>query len=487
MSIPGFSATTTLGESPAVVEVQIPARGEWRFECPSRLVMTVTVTAGVAEVFGTELPQNVGVRFSGCSYAVYAPLAGGCTVNYVVAANKDEIYVSGEAPTVAAYVSDDSPARQYTNLHFALEVARQQALANSAHRGPRVLVVGSSQSGKTALIKTLAAYAVKLDRVPLLVNLDPKEGVFSVPGLLTATPISDALDVESAGGWGGLVTSGAGAHNPKQPLVKSYGFDSVSQNVDLYKHQVAQLGVAALRRADIDDQVRVGGLLVDTPASVTTDPTVIQAFVADFDINVVVVTGHDRLAAALEVQFAHKISRGALEVVKLTHNSAVAEVTDASTRKLQEDTIREYFNGNHRTRLSPYKTDVDMHNYTIYKAVTLSEYTSQMAFLPAGDSYTAEEGADTEVRREESTLDKFLVRLDDPSSLNLENSVLAITHAPVPANGKIAARDLLNASVMGYAHVLKVDDTKHRMSLLLPFPGQIPRNVLIATSIGYTE
>ncbi|KAJ8141003.1 hypothetical protein OY671_005819 [Metschnikowia pulcherrima] len=486
MSIPGFSGSNGFVESSSIVNVEIPAKSEWRFECPFKLIMKVKITDGVGEIFGTELPNDVEIRLTGCKYAIYAPLPTGCKLQYEIAPNKEELNISNEEERISEYISDESPALQYTNLHFALDVMRQEAAADPAKKGPRVLVLGSSQSGKTALAKTLASYAVKMERVPLFVNLDPKEGVFSVPGSLTATPISDSLDIESVNGWGGSTTSGATYHNPKQPLVKSYGFYDVSDNVDLYKYQVSQLGIAALSRASQDDQIRAGGVIVDTPTLSMKDVTVIENIVSDFEINIIVVTGSDRLAVDLRRKFAHKIAKETLDVVKLAKNSAVAEVEGFFTRKLQEDTIKEYFNGNYRTRLSPYKTDVDMTNYTIYKVVKSSEYASQMAFLPSGDSYTAEE-TESEEKKEENTLDKFLLRLDEPTSSNLENSILAITQAPVPANGKVVPRDLLNASVLGYAHVSKVDDTKHRMSLLLPFPGQIPRNVLIATDIGYTE
>lgn len=58
----------------------------------------------------------------------------------------------------------------YLNCHFALDRLRLDQPG-----GPKVLVVGPSDSGKTSLVKILAAYALKLGRHPLLVNLDPRE------------------------------------------------------------------------------------------------------------------------------------------------------------------------------------------------------------------------------------------------------------------------------------------------------------------------
>lgn len=483
MSIPGFSELAELAET-QVTEVQIPARGEWRFEVPFRLIMKLRVKDGVGEIFGTELPNDVDVRLSGCKGAVYAPLRQ-CTITYETQPNRDNINISAEEARVAEYISDISPAPEYQRLHFGLEVMRQEAAAKANLLGPRVLILGPKQLGKLALARTLALYAAKVDRVPMLVNLDPKMGVFSVPGLLTATPISDFLDLESSGGYGGLTTSGALSHNPKQPIVKSYGFDTVGGNTELYKHQVQQLGVVTLSRAHEDPDLRAAGLIVDTPPLLMKEVAVVEGIVLDFEINVIVVTGNDRLTVDLKRKFAHKVARQALTIVRMPPNGAVAEVDDAFVRKTQEETIKEYFNGNHRTRLLPFKTDVDLTLFVIYKAVTLQEYESQMAFLPAGDLYTHEDGSDE--ARDKNTLDKFYVKLDEPSSSNLENSVLAITHLPAPAGVKLLPRDIMNASVMGYAHVSKVDDVKQKMSLLLPFPGQVPRHVLIATSIGYTE
>lgn len=485
MSIPGFIGGPDLEATSPVVQIEIPAQNEWRFEVPFKTVMKLKVTEGVGEIFGTELPNDVDLRLTGTKLAIYAPLPSGCKIQYETAPNKENINISNEDANVSEYTSDELAIPQYSNLHFALEVLRQAAEADSSKKGPKVLVVGASESGKTALCKVLASYAVKMDRMPLLVNLDPKEGVFSVPGSLTATPMSDILDLESVGGWGGSTTLGATFHNPKQPLVKSYGFYDITENVELYKYQVSQLGVAALTRMTEDNNVRIGGFIIDSPPLGMKDHSVVESIVSDFEVDIVCVMGNDRLTIDLKRKFEHKISKGALNVVKVPKSGGVAESEESFIRKMQEDAIKEYFNGNFKTHLSPYKIDVDMKSFVIYKAVKLSEYTSQLAFLPSGDSYTAEESTESAEKKDTNSMDKYFSLLEEPNSSNLENSVIAITQ--VPATGKILPRDLLNSSVLGYAHVSKVDDAKQRMSLLLPFPGQIPRNVLISTSIGYTE
>lgn len=461
-------------------EVVLAECSEWRFEVPFKLVMKLKVVEGVGEIFGTELANEVEVRLTGAKYAVYAPLPGGCRLKYETSPNKENVNISSEEDLISEYVSDESAMPQYTRLHFALEVRRQQAVAGKT-RGPVVMVLGGPLCGKTTLVKVLAAYAAKMDRAPLLVNLDPKQGVFSVPGSLTATVMNDFLDVEAVNGWGELTTLGATFYNPKQPLVKNFGFHVISENTELYTHQAKALAATLDARMAENPDVASSGVIVDTPPLTMKDVSLVETLVQAFSVDIVVAVGGDRLAVDLRRKFQPQIDLKALDIVKLAKAGGVADVDDAFMRKIQEDLIKEYFNGGHRTRLSPYKTDVDIKSLVVYKAVRLLEYTSQMAFLPSGDSYTAEEGAKTE----EIALDKYLVRLDEPTASNLENSIVAITH--VPAQAKIDPQALLNSSVLGYAYVSTVDDAKQRLSLLLPFPGQIPRNVLIATDIGYTE
>ena len=75
--------------------------------------------------------------------------------------------------------------RQFVkDYNFSSSIDQQQ-------NGPRVLIIGSKSSGKTSILKTLVSYANKMNNTPILINLQPRDGVFALPGSLTATPISD--------------------------------------------------------------------------------------------------------------------------------------------------------------------------------------------------------------------------------------------------------------------------------------------------------
>ena len=84
----------------------------------------------------------------------------------------------------------------YVNTHAQLEAIRDIALAN-CDRGPRVIVVGPKDHGKSTTCKILTSYAARLDRTPIVVDLDVGQGSLSIPGCLSAVPVEkSSLSIE---------------------------------------------------------------------------------------------------------------------------------------------------------------------------------------------------------------------------------------------------------------------------------------------------
>ncbi len=58
------------------------------------------------------------------------------------------------------------------------------------------MVVGPQDSGKSSVSRILGAYAARLDRNPIFIDLDVSQG-FNVPGNITAIPIDkSSLSIE---------------------------------------------------------------------------------------------------------------------------------------------------------------------------------------------------------------------------------------------------------------------------------------------------
>ena len=82
------------------------------------------------------------------------------------------------------------------NTHVQLE-ARRDAAFSSGEDGPKVLIVGPTDHGKSTTARLLAAYATRLDRNPIFVDLDVGQGSIAIPGCISAVPLEKSfLNVE---------------------------------------------------------------------------------------------------------------------------------------------------------------------------------------------------------------------------------------------------------------------------------------------------
>jgi ABC-type protease/lipase transport system fused ATPase/permease subunit len=83
-----------------------------------------------------------------------------------------------------AYTSDETNANvSYVNTHAQLEVLRDEALASNA-AGPRVMIVGPPESGKSSLAKILVAYGKSIYNKNVRAR-----GVFMMPDIHYSTSI----------------------------------------------------------------------------------------------------------------------------------------------------------------------------------------------------------------------------------------------------------------------------------------------------------
>jgi len=254
-------------------EITLNEGSEWRFEVSFATTVTVKLHVssnqgdsiiGTAEIFGCELAPNHVYEFSGTKAAIYTH--HGCTLS-----------VTGIFES--EYVAEETPMSEYLNLHFALEDMRIDARNARGDKqdyttgGPRVLVIGPENSGKTTLIKTLTGFASRMGRSPMVVNLDPREGMLCLPGSISAAVIGGGaiLDVEDAAGngWGNSPVAGPSAIPVKMPLVYHYGHTNPEERPDVFKPISTRLALAATSRFEEDIEVKEAGILVDTAGSVS--------------------------------------------------------------------------------------------------------------------------------------------------------------------------------------------------------------------------
>ncbi|QSL64264.1 hypothetical protein MERGE_000420 [Pneumocystis wakefieldiae] len=419
---------------------------EFRFEVEFDSRIEIEIKSGTAEIFGTELAIGPVYSFSGAKLALFT--WRGCVID-----------VKG-TPSVH-YIADETPMLAYLNLHFAIENLRKEAMKNHDN-GPRVLLVGPEDSGKTSLVRILSGYALKQKRSPILVNLDTQEDIGSIPGSVSITLISGILDIENT--FGSTLTTGPSQYPSLITLSYYYGYDFPTYNLKFYKSLISRLGiVCASKMSEIED-VKYSGCIIDTSGIIDQSKgyDIINNIISDFSVNVLIVLGSERLYSDMARKYDNK--KG-MHVVKLPKSGGCVNREKSFIQKARNSAVRKYFYGDFRTTLSPYSIIYDFDSLIVYR-VEEETFTHSSA-LPIGHDIS---------------LQKLQMIKINVFSI-LQNSVLAVSHANI--NDSIDT--ILESPVAGYIYVSDVDDNKKKLTILSPLPGRLPSPVLIMGSFKWQD
>ncbi|KAF9583618.1 Cleavage polyadenylation factor subunit clp1 [Lunasporangiospora selenospora] len=426
---------------------------ELRIEIDFEAKVKLRLVTGTAEVFGTELAQNIDYEFSGRKLAVFT--WHGC-----------KLILQGQCSV--EYIANETPMISYLNTHLALEQRRVLASQKNI-QGPRVLIVGPNDVGKTSLSKMLLSYTLRQSRQPIYVDLDCSEGSITMPGCLTATPLTEMIDVEE--GFGSSATSAPTAGSAVMPLVYYYGSPSPKDNVKLYNILVSRLAQSVGRRLEEDEAARTSGIIIDTNGLIdSTGYDIIAHCIKSFSVDVIIVLGHERLYSDM-VRLHQKPG---LSVVKLAKSGGVVERDSAFRRHTQNQKIKEYFYGTSKSELAPYSTMVNYHDVEI---------------LRVGDGNLAPTWA-LPIGEERLTSETQLVKVDPGD--HLLHSVLAVSNAEKPPgttapDGLTTEKEMIGNNLAGFVYVSEIHDARKKMTVLSPCPGRIPKKVWWLGSLKWAE
>lgn len=496
---------------------------------------------GTAELFGTELAESQTYTFSGTKAAIYTwhgceleISAGGTVTGSTTLDGVTPSAGHGAGGCQSEYTAEETPMIEYANVHFALETMRQDA-QESGKDGPRVLLLGPENAGKTTLAKILTAYATKVGRQPLVVNLDPTEGMLSVPGTLTATPFRTMLDIQE--GWGSSPMSGPSPVPVKLPLVYSYPLPSpLDAEGTVYRPVVSRLALSVTARMAEDEDARETGIIVDTPGILSSGRPgsleLINHIVTEFAITTILVLGSERLYSTMVKQYDNKPSASAtavafderVSVVKLSKSGGCVDRDVAFLKATRESQIRSYFFGNpippsasaalplpisttSAVTLSPHAQQLDfaalhVYNYTVTSAEDENEDEYDPSQLGTGESFTPGGGLDDYTSQPAQEKNRAaplpgtggfsgdtsstgatnsasgsvpFKKILPPAPSSLANTLLAITHAPTTAS----PAEVRDASIMGFLYVADVDVENGKIRVLAPVGGRVPPRAMI--------
>ncbi|KAJ4180880.1 Cleavage polyadenylation factor subunit clp1 [Fusarium falciforme] len=438
MSIPGLGQIPSQPTASSTRVLALRPVCEWRFQVSHGSSVIVKVLSGTAEKDGVELAPRNAYNFSGVKSKILT--WHGC-----------ELEIDGrcDSESIADYGNPtENVANSHLNLHGQLNDMRQAA-ARDGREGPRVLITGGVNTGKTTLARTLTSYATRQGYQPLVVNADPKEGLLSLPGTLSASVLATVMDPEAVDGWGSTPTSGPSSVPVKLPLVFYYGLESPEEDPDFYRELVSKLAGSVSGRLNEDENVKSSGVIIDgtgLPEQTKDGFDLVAHIVDEFSINVLVVVGSSHLGGELTKRFANeRTSLGEpISVVPLDKSDGVVERDEMFMQHAREAAIKEYFFGDSRRTLSPLIQQVDFDNVVVYHT-------------PEQPTYNGE----TLAREEPST--------------PMQHWTLAIMHA-TPKESPDTVRA---AGVMGFLYVSDVDEERRKIKLLSPVSGRLGDQPLV--------
>ncbi len=434
---------------------------ELRAEVGVDETMTVTLLEGTAEIFGIELALNRPYTFSDENVAIFTWY--GCTVE------------TSPSTLDNVYCSDSTPMVEYVNTHGQLEARRDAAMANK-EPGPRVLILGLADSGKSTTARILTAYAARVDRSPIYVDLDVGEcSTGGIPGCIAAVPVEKSLlNVNE-----GFVSD--------TPLVQFFGQTNPKNNVKLYQELVSNMATKIKARLERDSSAQSSGIIINTNENVDgMGQDTINHIISAFNVDVVLVMGHDRLHARLVKEQPCGVS-----VMKL-HKSGGVVARDSTMRgRARKARIEEYFYGPKSAQGTGLALAPKIYEFPLSKLTILRAGGSSLsaAMVPLGSDMF-----------ENQDLKLSNVR---PSS-DLLHSIVSVMHKP-PIDGDAsgadtsgsgagagagAPGDVLKANVAGFLIIKGVDVEHDKLSVLSPCPASLeslPSNILMVGNVTWVE
>ncbi|XP_074558927.1 protein CLP1 homolog [Curcuma longa] len=418
-------------------QFKLAKESELRVEVGPDTPLRIRLLSGTAEIFGTELPPSNWLSISPRSkIAVFT--WNGATIEL-------------DGISEVEYVADETPMVSYVNVHAILDARRAQAKASHSSnvdspQGPRVIVVGPTDSGKSSLCKMLLSWACKQGWKPTYVDLDIGQGYITVPGCIAATPVEMPIDAVE-----GIPL--------EMPIVYFYGHTSPTANGDLYKVLVKELARTLERQFSGNAEARAAGMVINTMGWVEgLGYELLLNAIDTFNCDVILVLGQEKLCSMLKEVLKTKPK---VDVVKLHKSGGIVLRNQKVRQKTRSLKIREYFYGPVND-LSPHSNIVNFSDISVYRIGGGPQ--APRSALPIG----AEPVADP-TRVVAVNINRDLLHL-----------VLAVSYAKEPDQ-------IISSNVAGYIYVTDIDVVRKKITYLAPCPGELPSKLLIVGTLTWLE
>ncbi|WZY89251.1 hypothetical protein YC2023_045986 [Brassica napus] len=310
LSMNSDAATGATEFSPQVRRVTLEKQSEIRIQVPQISPLKLRVLHGKVEIFGSELLRNVWLTF----------------------------------PPLQQFAV-------FTWYGATLEIDGVTETDNTSVEGPRVIIVGDTDSGKSTLAKMLLSWAAKDGCKPTFVDLNIGQSSITIPGTIAATSVEMPVDP----------VEGLPLH---KALVHYFGHNTATNNVRLYKYLVEELARELEEEFAINAESRRSGMVIDTMGWTSG-------------------LGYQETELVYDLNKAFKFKKN-VQILNLERSSGVFSRLSDFRKMLRNISIQRYFSGatNNLTAYTKTAKFTDMQVYRIGALLEKSRSTEPLRITP---------------------------------------------------------------------------------------------------------
>lgn len=322
--------------------VKLKSKQEIRFSIKKKEYIVICLLNGSGEIFGTELLLKKNYKLTFCEIAIFTWHPQGC-----------KLKISGNFRDTP-YHSNDTLMLEYLNLNMNLDNMRRVAkefndrilktqkykkiLGNNLNEefkkilpsiGPRVLVIGSKDSGKTTLCQILSSYATRSGFSITLADIDPSLNVISLPGAISTVSLDKPFDIE------------IGVDTKKNvPITFWYGHERLEKKKKLYMKVVKNLVYAMKIRWICNKLTRPGGCIINSAELENGD---VLEIIKTLNLNVLLIINQEKTYNFLNTN--NTLKKMHVTVSKLPKSEGVVKRSNNARSELQKYLVKKYFYG----------------------------------------------------------------------------------------------------------------------------------------------